>query len=481
MLFNSVTFLLFIALVIPVYFLLPQKGRPLFLLGASWYFYMSWNVAYLGLLIGFTALIFVLSALMEHTKGQGRKKAYLLTGLLLSFGSLFLFKYFDTTAQISADLLGKIGISVQPLQLGWILPVGISFFTFQLTGYLIDVYRGDMKHEKNFIYFALYVSFFPQLVAGPIERAQNLLPQFKKKHSFHLTTFRSNLLRVLWGYFKKVVVADRLAVFVDGVYSAPDGFGGWVTLLATLFFAVQIYCDFSGYCDIAIGIARIMGFQLMTNFDRPYTATSIKEFWDRWHISLSTWLRDYVYIPLGGNRVSKIRYFWNILITFTASGVWHGAGLTYLLWGFCHGVMVAGHRLLFGRKKTRKNPVMKYLGWLVTFVFVCMAWVLFRAQNMTDALTVFHNMTSYSDLGALIANSESQLYACGLTGAELIAALVSIVLLFGFEAKGETILVSFANWFSPLRWLVLLLLLFVCIIFGVYGANTVTQFIYFQF
>ncbi len=481
MLFNSVTFLVFISLVIPVYFLLPQKGRPIFLLAASWYFYMSWNVAYLGLLIGFTALIFVLSGLIEKTDRNPRKKAYLVTGLLLSFGSLFLFKYFDMTAQMSADLLGKMGISVQPLRLNWMLPVGISFFTFQMTGYLIDVYRGRMKHEKSFLYFALYVSFFPQLVAGPIERAQNLLPQFKKEHKFRIATFRCNIVRVLWGYFKKVVVADRLAVFVDAVYSAPDEFGGWVTLLATLFFAVQIYCDFSGYCDIAIGIARIMGFKLMTNFDRPYMATSIKEFWDRWHISLSTWLRDYIYIPLGGNRVSKLRYFWNILVTFTASGVWHGAGLTYLLWGFCHGVMVAGHRILFGRKKKSRNGLVKSLGWLVTFVFVCAAWVLFRAENMRDALTVFHNMTSYSDLGALLANRESQLYSCGLTGAELIVAIVSIVLLFGFEGAGENILLSSVKWIAPLRWLVLLLLLFICVIFGVYGANTVTQFIYFQF
>ncbi len=481
MLFNSVTFFIFIALVIPVYFLLPQKGRPLFLLGASWYFYMSWNVVYLGLLVGFTALIFVLSGRIEKTNRNKWKKAYLVTGLLLSFGSLFLFKYFDYTAQISADLLRLVGISVQPLKLGWVLPVGISFFTFQMTGYLIDVYRGRMKHEKNFIYFALYVSFFPQLVAGPIERAQNLLPQFKKKHKFRLATFRCNIVRVLWGYFKKVVVADRLAIFVDAVYSAPHEFGGWVTLLATLFFAVQIYCDFSGYCDIAIGLARIMGFKLMTNFDRPYMATSIKEFWDRWHISLSTWLRDYIYIPLGGNRVSRLRYFWNILVTFTASGVWHGAGLTYLLWGFCHGGAVAGHRLLFGRKKKSKNFFVKSLGWVATFVFVCAAWVLFRAQNMGDALTLFQNMTSYSDLGALIANSESQLYSCGLTGAELVVAMVSIVLLFGFEVKGETILLSSVKWVAPCRWLVLLLLLFICIIFGVYGANTVTQFIYFQF
>lgn len=481
MLFNSVTFLIFIALVIPVYFLLPQKGRPLFLLAASWYFYMSWNVAYLSLLIGFTALIFVLSGRIEKTSRRSWKKAYLVTGLLLTFGSLFLFKYFDYTAQISADLLGFLGIRVTPLHLGWILPVGISFFTFQLTGYLIDVYRGTMKHEKNFIYFALYVSFFPQLVAGPIERAQNLLPQLKKKHSFHLATFRCNMVRVLWGYFKKVVVADRLAIFVDSVYSAPDEFGGWVTLLATLFFAVQIYCDFSGYCDIAIGLARMMGFRLMTNFDRPYKASSIKEFWDKWHISLSTWLRDYIYIPLGGNRVSKVRYFWNILVTFTASGVWHGAGMTYLLWGFCHGVAVAGHRLLFGRKKQSRSPLLKGLGWLATFVFVCLAWVLFRAQNMQDALTVFHNLTSYSDLGALLTNGESQLYACGLTGAELIVALVSILLLFVFEIRGEKVLLSSVKWVAPLYWLVLLLLIFVCIIFGVYGANVVTQFIYFQF
>ena len=481
MLFNSVAFFIFIALVIPVYFVLPQKGRPLFLLAASWYFYMSWNVAYLGLLVGFIVLIYLLSGWIEKTKCQGLKKTFLLMGLISSFGSLFLFKYFDYTMSLSADLIGLLGIKVTPLKLGWMLPVGISFFTFQLTGYLIDVYWGKMKHEKNFIYFALYVSFFPQLVAGPIERAQNLLPQLKKKHEFHLATFRCNMVRVLWGYFKKVVVADRLAIFVDSVYSAPNEFGGWVTLLATLFFAVQIYCDFSGYCDIAIGLARIMGFKLMTNFDRPYRATSIKEFWDRWHISLSTWLRDYIYIPLGGNRVSKLRYFWNILVTFTASGVWHGAGLTYLLWGFAHGVAVAGHRILFGKQKKKQPLVMKGMGWLLTFLFVCAAWVLFRAQNMQDALTVFRNVTSYSNLGALIGNPESQLYACGLTGAELTVSLISIVLLFGFEAKGETILLSSVKWIAPLRWLVLLLLLFLCLIFGVYGANTVTQFIYFQF
>lgn len=481
MLFNSVAFLLFIAVVIPVYFLLPQKLRPVFLLGASWYFYMSWNVAYLGLLVGFTALIFVLSSLMDKTDSQATRKGLLVTGLVLSFGSLFLFKYFDYTARLSAELFGWLGISVAPLQLGWMLPVGISFFTFQMTGYLIDVYRKEMAHEKNFLYFALYVSFFPQLVAGPIERAQNLLPQLKEKHTFQRAVVKQNILLVLWGYFKKVVVADRLAIFVDGVYSAPSGVDGWVTLLATLFFAVQIYCDFSGYCDIAIGLAKILGFRLMTNFNRPYHATSIKEFWDRWHISLSTWFRDYVYIPLGGNRVSKIRYFWNILITFTASGVWHGAGLTYLLWGFFHGIMVAGHRLLFGRNKKKHKWPIAFVCWLLTFLLVCGAWVLFRAQTLTDAITVFANMTRYSDLGTLISNLDSPLYQQGLGGAELIVALVSIVLLFSLEIKGDKMLQSADRWFAPFRWTAELLLLFVCIIFGVYGANTVTQFIYFQF
>lgn len=481
MLFNSVTFLIFIAVVIPVYFLLPQKMRPVFLLAASYYFYMSWNVAYIGLLLGFTLLVFFLAGGIERSNRPAARKGLLLIGLIFSFGALFLFKYFDDTALLLARGLERLGLSVTPLQLNWILPVGISFYTFQLTGYLIDVYRGSMKHEKNFIMFALYISFFPQLVAGPIERAQNLLPQFRQKHTFHLETFRVNLLRVLWGYLKKVVIADRLAVFVDAVYSSPGDFGGWVTLLATLFFAVQIYCDFSGYCDIAIGIARIMGFRLMTNFDRPYMAVSIQEFWDRWHISLSTWLRDYLYIPLGGNRVSKGRYLMNVLITFTASGIWHGAGITFLLWGLIHGVMVAGHRMLCGREKKSHSLPVRWGFRLLTFAAVCAAWVFFRAETMRDVVTVFGNLKEFSSLSGLVFNPSSQLYLCGLTGAELVISLVGIALLFGVEWRGDKLLLSSLRWIAPVRWAVLLALLFACIIFGVYGANTVTQFIYFQF
>lgn len=481
MLFNSVAFLIFIALVMPVYFLLPQKGRPLFLLAASWYFYMSWNPAYLLLLIGFMLLIFLLAGRIEKTNRHAVKKAYLIFGLAVSFGALFLFKYFDTLSLIAADFFGFFGKQTVPFQLGWVLPVGISFFTFQLTGYLIDVYRGDMKHEKNFLYFALYISFFPQLVAGPIERAQNLLPQLKQKHRFHATTFRCCMIRILWGYIKKTVIADRLSIFVDSVFSAPDGFDGWVTLIAILFFAVQIYCDFSGYCDIAIGISRIMGIRLMTNFDRSYSAVSIKEFWDKWHISLSTWLRDYIYIPLGGNRVSKLRYFWNILVTFIASGVWHGAGMTYFLWGAVHGVAVAGHRLLCGKQKKPHSVPGRLLGRLATFLFVCLAWVLFRAQTLGDAWAVFQNLTHFTPLFRLIADAESQLYQCGLTGAELILSAISIVLLFSLEKRGDRILISSVRWAVPFRWLIVLLMMFVCIIFGIYGDNTVMRFIYFQF
>ena len=481
MLFNSVTFLLFIGVVIPVYFLLPQKARPVFLLAASYYFYMSWNVAYIGLLFGATLLIFLLAGGMARTEDRKRRKGLLMAGLLICFGALYLFKYFDYTSQLLAQGLGWLGISVAPLKLNWILPVGISFYTFQLTGYLIDVYRGSMKHEKNFIMFALYVSFFPQLVAGPIERAQNLLPQFRKKHRFQPAVFQASLLRILWGYLKKVVIADRLAIFVDAVYSAPGEYGGWVTLLATLFFAVQIYCDFSGYCDIAIGIARIMGFRLMTNFDRPYMAVSIQEFWDRWHISLSTWLRDYLYIPLGGNRVAKWRYFVNVLLVFVASGIWHGAGITFLLWGLIHGLLVAVHRLFCGRAGKEHTPLVRWCYRLMTFAAVCAAWVFFRAETVADAMTLFGNMTSYTSLWGLISDPASQLYQCGLGGAELVVALAGILLLFTVEARGERLVLSCHGWIAPVRWAVYLVLLFACIILGVYGANTVTQFIYFQF
>ena len=481
MLFNSVAFLLFAAVVIPVYFLLPQKARPVFLLAASYYFYMSWSVFYLGMLLLFSLWIYFLSGRIEASRRAGERRLLLAAGLAVGFGALFLFKYFDYTARLAAEWLGWIGIHRQPVQLNWVLPVGISFYTFQLAGYLIDVYRGSMKHEKNFIMFSLYVSFFPQLVAGPIERAENLLPQFRKKHRFQLTAFRVSLLRILWGYFKKVVIADRLAVFVDAVYSAPSEQDGWLCLLATVFFAVQIYCDFSGYCDIAIGVARIMGFRLMTNFNRPYLAATIQEFWDRWHISLSSWLQDYIYIPLGGNRVPRWRYLLNVLLVFIISGIWHGAGMTFLLWGLLHGLLVVGHRLIWGKKKRQFCLPVRWLMRLITFALVCAAWVFFRAETVGDAFTVFFHMTSYSSLRELIFSPQSPLYQCGLNGAELVVSLVSIGLLFALEWRGERILLSCPKWAAPVRWGVYLILIFVCIILGVYGANTVTQFIYFQF
>lgn len=333
MLFNSFAYAIFLPIVFALYWLLPHKYRWALLLVASYYFYMSWNVKYVGLILFTTIASYVAALLMEKYENKKAKKIVLLATAVLCLGVLFFFKYFNFVSSSVAELLSLISIQFSPLTLKLLLPVGISFYTFQTLSYVIDVYRGDVKAEHHFGYYATFISFFPQLVAGPIERTENLLPQIKAQHTFDYEQATYGLKLMAWGFFKKIVIADSLSVYVSKVYNAPQSFEGFALILATVFFTFQIYCDFSGYSDIAIGTAKLMGINLMTNFKSPYFSTSIKEFWSRWHISLSTWFRDYVYIPLGGNRVSKVRHALNLLITFLVSGLWHGANWTFVLWG----------------------------------------------------------------------------------------------------------------------------------------------------
>ncbi len=307
MLFNSLHFLIFLPVTILLYYLLPHKYRWICLLFASYYFYMSWNPIYALLILFTTSINYFASLSMAKTDDKKIKKIYLLIGLISSLGVLFVFKYFNFLNEIGTNLLSYAGISVSALSLKVLLPVGISFYTFQTLSYTIDVYRGHSKVEKHFGIFALYVSFFPQLVAGPIERSTNLLPQFYEKHPFDGESMREGIMLMLWGLFKKMIIADRLSVFVNSVYSNVYVQPGWIILIATLFFSLQIYCDFSGYSDIAIGAAKCMGFKLMQNFNRPYFAVSIKQFWQRWHIALSSLFKDYLYVPICGKRVKKTR------------------------------------------------------------------------------------------------------------------------------------------------------------------------------
>ena len=335
MLFNSFEFLIFFPVVCILYYLLPRLSlRNIFLLVASYYFYMNWKPVYAILILTSTILTYTCGLLVEKNENNQRvKKAYLIISIVLNFTILFFFKYFNFLGDSITALFSFLGIGWKVPNLDVLLPVGISFYTFQAVGYSIDVYRGTIRAEKNFITYALFVSFFPQLVAGPIERAKNLLPQFHEKHSFNSENVIEGFKLMIWGFFMKLCVADVLSEYVDAVYNNVSYHNGVSILLATFFFAVQIYCDFAGYSNIAIGAARIMGYRLMINFKQPYFSLNIKEFWRRWHISLSSWFMDYLYIPLGGNRVAYPRYLFNLAVTFLVSGIWHGAAWTFVIWG----------------------------------------------------------------------------------------------------------------------------------------------------
>lgn len=337
MLFNSIEFLLFLPTVVALYFAAPVRYRWGLLLAASFYFYASWKLEYLILIIISIAVDYFAGLRMAGKEERSQRAPYLVMSLIANLGILVGFKYFNFISDSIRAAFQPLNVFADMPHLEFLLPVGISFYTFQSMSYTIDVYRGDRGPERHLGRFALYVSFFPQLVAGPIERSTHLLPQFSEPKRFDYDRATSGLRLILWGFFKKIVIADQLALFVDQVYGAPGEWHGAAVLLASYFFAFQIFCDFSAYTDIARGSARIMGYDLMENFNRPYFARSIREFWARWHISLSTWFRDYLYIPLGGNRVVKWRWYYNLMVVFVVSGLWHGANWTFVAWGFLHG------------------------------------------------------------------------------------------------------------------------------------------------
>jgi D-alanyl-lipoteichoic acid acyltransferase DltB (MBOAT superfamily) len=359
---------------------------------------MNWVPVYALLLFLSTLITYLIAILIAHTESRDRKKGYLVLSLVLNFGILFFFKYYNFINEAIFEFLGYFHLRWEVPNLYVLLPVGISFYIFQAVGYSIDVYRGDIPPQRHFGIYALFVSFFPQLVAGPIERAKNLLPQFYEKHHFVHVRAVKGLKLMLWGYFLKLVVADRLALYVDSVYNNLPQHDGSSVLLATFFFNFQIYGDFAGYSFIAIGAAKIMGFDLMDNFRRPYFSKSISEFWSRWHISLSTWFRDYLYISLGGNRVTFGRWQFNLLVTFLVSGIWHGANWTFIFWGTLHGLF-----LIFGNIRRKFFPNISpqtisykhpFLLIAANFILVTITWIFFRANSLADALLIFDKIFS---------------------------------------------------------------------------------------
>lgn len=471
MLFNSFEFLLFFPIVCTLYFLLGKnKYRNPFLLLASYYFYMNWKPIYAVLILTSTILTYVCGLLVEKNSGEKKKqKWFLISSLVLNFGILFIFKYFNFINESIFNVLSAAGLKWPVPNLDVLLPVGISFYTFQAVGYSIDVYRGTIKAERNFFTYALFVSFFPQLVAGPIERAKNLLPQFHSEHHFDADDVTEGIKQMIWGFFMKLCVADVLSSYVDAVYNNVANHNGTSMLLATLFFTIQIYCDFAGYSNIAIGAARVMGYRLMDNFKQPYFSLNIKEFWRRWHISLSTWFMDYLYIPLGGNRVSYPRHLLNLAITFLVSGVWHGANWTFVLWGGVHSVYQITsnmfRRFIYKPKYDKKWS--QTIGIIICFISVAFAWIFFRANNIEDAFTIIRKI--FTDRGPLFVDITVFVYG-----------LVGIILLIIKDSKDHFgINVAFMHSkYQLVRYVSTIGLISYIMLFG---ALTSGSFIYFQF
>jgi D-alanyl-lipoteichoic acid acyltransferase DltB (MBOAT superfamily) len=390
MLFNTFHFAYFIAILLPLYWFIPHRWQNRLLLAASYYFYGCWNPKFLSLLIISTVMDFFCGLAVDRIENPGKRKTFVALSMALNLGILGIFKYYNFFAESLQTALSGMGMNVSLDHLEMVLPIGISFYTFQSMSYVIDIYRKDIKPTRNILEFAAFVSFFPHLVAGPIMRPTTLLPQIENKRKFNIDQFYQGAYLVFWGLAKKVVVADNLAVYVKDIFEQWQTIDGGLALLGIYAFAFQIYCDFSGYTDVARGVAKMLGIELALNFNLPYFSTNPQEFWSRWHISLSTWLRDYLYIPLGGSRGRKQMIYRNLMLTMVIGGLWHGAAWTFVAWGFYHGTLLVAHRMLkpYLQRIQPANAIeaacWKGLRIVVTFHLVCLGWLLFRASSMAQ-------------------------------------------------------------------------------------------------
>lgn len=476
MVFNSYTFLAFFPVVTLLYYAMPMRARRLWLLVTSYFFYMCWNARY-ALLIGTSTLVtYGCALLMERFSGKGARRAVMAAGLGVNLGILGFYKYFGFLSDLFVRAMGAVGVSVTAPRFDVLLPVGISFYTFQALGYMLDVYWKKLPAERSLLRYALFVSFFPQLVAGPIERSENLLRQVNEDHPLDLRAVREGLLVMLLGFFEKLVIADRASLYVDAVYGQWAEASGAQIALATVVFAFQIYGDFGGYSHIAIGAAKVLGFELMDNFRQPYFAVSVRDFWRRWHISLSTWFRDYLYIPLGGSRVGRVRRALNTLTTFTVSGLWHGAALNFVAWGALNGALRVAEGLLPARMTKPKSRTGRMARMLITFVLIDLTWMVFRANALSTAVKMLVRMATEFSAPAL---------ATGFTAPQAYVLGAGVALLLGIDAlheRGHTL----TAWADRLPGLVCIALevcaILLIVVFGVWGSSYNAQtFIYFQF
>jgi len=434
MLFNSIPFFIFFPIVVMLYFLIPQKFRYIWLLIASYYYYMFLNPKYVVFLIFSTIVTYFGGMIVQNASTTGKKKLAVAISVLLNLSMLLFFKYSNFISEIFSSICSAFGLSIAKTDFHLILPVGISFYTFQSLSYLIDSYRNEVKVEKNIFKYALFVSFFPNILAGPIERSKNLIKQFDERHTFDYARVRDGLLLMLWGYFQKVVIVARLSILTDMVYGDISSYSGTVLALATVCYGLEIYCDFASYSSIAIVAAKVMGFELMTNFKQPFFSRSTAEFWRRWHISLNTWFRDYLYIPMGGSRVSKFRKYVNLMIVFLASGLWHGDRLTYLLWGAANGLFqIIGDLLKPLRQKICSILHYDFSNWIGQFIKIAFTFFLFHvslvffcAGSVTEALTIFKKILTEIDLNIFLNGT---LYQLGLGVMNFYLLLLSLIVL----------------------------------------------------
>lgn len=470
MLFNSIDFGIFLPIVFLLYWLVVNKNiklRNTFLLAVSYLFYGWWDWRFLSLIVFSSFVDYFIGLKLAQEQAPSKRKMLLFTSVFVNLGLLGFFKYFNFFAESFVNAFTMFGVSFQTSSLNIILPVGISFYTFQTMSYTLDIYRKEFEPTRDILAFFAFVSFFPQLVAGPIERASNLLPQFYERKTFNYDIISRGLKIMLWGFFMKVVVADRLALYVEAIYGHPDVHTGLSFIVATIFFAIQIYCDFGGYSLIAIGCAQMFGFDLMDNFRRPYFSTSFKDFWGRWHISLSTWFRDYVYIPLGGSRVNNIRKNFNLFATFVISGLWHGANWTFVIWGAIHGTYQIVEKGSASLLKGLRVPRM--LSMAAVFFFTCIAWVFFRAATVQDAFHIINVMFTHP--GNSIHIGDKGIFAFALLG-----IMTLFIVDYFHEYQPEVKLLNHEYAFVRISTIVTMLIFIIGL--GVFDGS---QFIYFQF
>lgn len=480
MIFSSFQFAVFFLITVSIYYSIPHRFRWMMLLGFSYYFYMCWKVEYIFLLLGSTFVNYIIGLRMTAIPEKKDRWKYLRFGILFNLGMLFFFKYFNFFSRSINEVFNAWNILYDVPLFHMLLPVGISFYTFQTLGYTVDVYNGRTKAEQHLGIFALFVAFWPQLLAGPINRAHLLMPQFRKEHPFDYQGVTDGLRLMLWGLIKKIIIADHLAVYVNRVYNHVGDYQGIPLILATIFYTIQIYCDFSGYTDMARGGAKVMGYDLMENFNRPYFSRSFRDFWQRWHISLSTWFRDYLYIPLGGNRVVKWRWYYNLFITFLLSGLWHGADWTFVIWGAFHGGVLILENMtgnfqqriadrLFPQNQSRWNHMVQ-MG--ITMTLVCFAWLFFRANSVTDAFSIIRKMVLIDpgQLGVSIVGGYSFLF--------IIFVILALFLIEMTEGR-QKIHEAVGRFPFLVRWAIYTGSVWAVFILSVFGVKQ--EFIYFQF